>query len=121
MAAAAVGVVEPALREHDALARRALPAPGRTELGDRERLVRVQLGEQPALSIPAGAAVYKETQVSVFVIANGVAHARAIQAGVRFGDRLEVRSGLNAGEWVAVQGAGFLSDGDHVRVANGRP
>src|SRR6478609_5607508 len=45
--AAAVGVVEPALREHDACAWRALAAPRGAELGGGKRLVGVQVGEQP--------------------------------------------------------------------------
>ena len=44
--AGAVGVVEPALREHDLAARRALAAARRAELVGRERLVGVELGEQ---------------------------------------------------------------------------
>src|SRR6478736_3059681 len=43
----AVGVVEPALRQRHALAGAALPAPGGTELGDRERGVGIELLEQP--------------------------------------------------------------------------
>ena len=42
----AVGVVEPALGEHHA-ARDALPAARRAEVGGRERLGRVELGQQP--------------------------------------------------------------------------
>src|SRR5690348_12036241 len=44
--AGAVGVVEPALGQRDPLARTALPAAGSAQLGDGERLGRVELGEQ---------------------------------------------------------------------------
>src|SRR5690606_38292256 len=46
-AAAAVGVAQPPLREGDALARPALPAAGRAELVHGERLVVVEVGQQP--------------------------------------------------------------------------
>ena len=41
-----VGVVEPALGQHDVVARSALPAAGCAELADRERRGVVELGEQ---------------------------------------------------------------------------
>ena len=37
---------------------------------------------------------------------------------VNIGERLEVASGLSAGEVIAVKGAGFLKDGDMVAVAD---
>jgi HlyD family secretion protein len=39
------------------------------------------------------------------------------QVGVR-GDDMEVADGVTAGEIIAVKGAGFLKDGDTVKVAN---
>jgi predicted secreted protein len=35
-----------------------------------------------------------------------------------YGDMLEVASGVQAGEIIAVKGAGFLKDGDTVAVAS---
>ena len=40
-----------------------------------------------------------------------------VQAGRRVADRVEVLTGLDANASVAVRGAGFLNDGDLVRVA----
>ena len=42
---------------------------------------------------------------------------RKVQAGRRVADRVEVLTGLDANASVAVRGAGFLNDGDLVRVA----
>ena len=42
---------------------------------------------------------------------------RKVQTGRRVADRVEVLSGLGAEASVAVRGAGFLNDGDLVRVA----
>jgi HlyD family secretion protein len=41
-----------------------------------------------------------------------------IQAGRIAGDRLEVVSGLPADAVIVANGAGFLNDGDLVRVSN---
>jgi multidrug efflux pump subunit AcrA (membrane-fusion protein) len=45
-----------------------------------------------------------------------------VSTGRRVGDRIEITSGLAAGARVANDGAGFLNDGDKVRVvtAGGR-
>ena len=40
-----------------------------------------------------------------------------VKTGRRSGDRVEVVQGLQASQRVAVQGAGFLNDGDTVKVA----
>ncbi len=44
---------------------------------------------------------------------------RRVDLGRIDGERIEVRSGLNAGERVVSRGGAFLSDGDTVRVSNG--
>jgi multidrug efflux pump subunit AcrA (membrane-fusion protein) len=43
---------------------------------------------------------------------------RKVVVGRRIGDRVEIVEGLPAGSTVAVAGAGFLNDGDTVRVNN---
>ena len=48
---------------------------------------------------------------------NRVAQAK-LQTGRRIGDQVEVLAGLKADARVAVQGAGFLNDGDLVKVVN---
>jgi multidrug efflux pump subunit AcrA (membrane-fusion protein) len=53
----------------------------------------------------------------VFTVdAQGKAQQRRIETGNADGGWTEVRSGLRAGERVVVEGAGFLADGDRVRV-----
>jgi len=49
---------------------------------------------------------------------NTVERRLVTQVGVR-GDSMEVADGVQAGEVIAVKGAGFLKDGDTVRVAEG--
>jgi hypothetical protein len=54
----------------------------------------------------------------VFVIGKDArVSQRRVVVGATVGEAIELRSGLQAGERVAVKGAGFLGDGDLVRVA----
>lgn len=72
--------------------------------------------------IPAEAAILSvETdrtgKATVFVQDGDKALARDIKIGVRQGDELEVVEGLSAGDSLVVRGAGFLRDGNPIRVA----
>ena len=48
--------------------------------------------------------------------ARSIAHQVRIAAGTREAGVVEVRDGLKAADRVVVDGAGFLADGDAVRV-----
>lgn len=77
----------------------------------------INVGEQPAVTVPAIAVVYRDNKPGVFVCdAQSVVRFRAIVIGSRGKDTVEVSQGLNVGERIVVQGAGFLADGDRVRV-----
>jgi len=75
-------------------------------------------GAAPSLTVPVQSIIYRTDQAGVYVLdsANHV-HFRPVKTGQRAGDRVEVLGGVNAGERVVAQGAGFLSDGDLVRVS----
>ena len=77
------------------------------------------IGQSEALTAPTPAIVVRDGNNFVFVVdtANKAA-ARQVQTGRRVGERVEIVDGLKAGERVAVQGAGFLNDGDLVKVVN---
>jgi hypothetical protein len=47
---------------------------------------------------------------------SSVAHRLRVRTGERVGEVIEVLQGLKPDDRVVVQGAGFLSDGDKVRV-----
>lgn len=68
--------------------------------------------------IPASAIVARPApgQVRVVIAVDGHARLRTIEAGVRDGDRLEVRGGLEPGERVLVAGQYGLADGAAIRV-----
>ena len=77
-----------------------------------------QIGSSQALTVPAQAIVVRDGHNYVFVIgADSKAGQRKVDTGRRAGDRVEVLQGLKADETVAVQGAGFLNEGDLVKIA----
>ncbi|MDP1632420.1 MAG: efflux RND transporter periplasmic adaptor subunit [Caulobacter sp.] len=81
----------------------------------------INLGEQPALTVPQSAVIYRDNKPGVFVIdAESRAHFRIIVVGARTKGGMEVTEGLSAGQRIAVQGAGFLAEGDRVRIAPAR-
>lgn len=77
----------------------------------------INVGAQPAVLVPQSTILYRDNKSGLYVIdAGGVAHFRAVVTGARSGGDIEIRSGLQAGERVAVQGAGFLAEGDRVNI-----
>ncbi|GGD01434.1 efflux RND transporter periplasmic adaptor subunit [Undibacterium terreum] len=75
------------------------------------------LGESSALSVPANAVVIRDGYASVFTVdANSrIKQLRVTQGRTQQG-RTEILSGLQADAKVVDSGAGFLADGDTVRV-----
>lgn len=71
-----------------------------------------------ALSIPRQALVGSARDAQVYVVENGIAHLRNIVIGGEYDTRLSVRSGLNAGEQVVVNGQNNLKDNTTVTVLN---
>ncbi|WP_307365951.1 efflux RND transporter periplasmic adaptor subunit [Brevundimonas sp. SORGH_AS_0993] len=77
----------------------------------------IAVGDQPALVVPASAVVYREGKAGVYVVGQGdVVRFAPVTTGIRSGDGVAV-TGVQAGQRVVVQGAGFLGEGDHVTVA----
>lgn len=77
-----------------------------------------ELGQSAALTVPAQSVVVRDGHNYVFVIgADNKVVQRKVDTGRRVGERVEVLQGLKSDEVVAVQGAGFLNDGDFVKVS----
>lgn len=74
------------------------------------------------LTVPQEAVVYREGRPAVFVLPDDRERValRAIRTGERRDGMVEVAEGLAIGERVVASGAGFLSDGDLVRVVRDR-
>lgn len=76
------------------------------------------IGASQALTVPAQSIVVRDGHNYVFVVGTeSKVSQRKVEAGRRAGDRVEVLQGLQADETVAVQGAGFLNEGDLVKVS----
>ena len=76
------------------------------------------LGQSDALTVPQEALVVRDGFSYVFAVgAEQRVQQRKVQTGRRVADRVEVLTGLDANAQVVVRGAGFLNDGDLVRVA----
>ncbi len=77
-----------------------------------------ELGTSSAMTVPQQAVVVRDGFSYVFQLKpdNRVSQVK-VQAGRRLGERIEVLAGLAPGATVAVSGAGFLNEGDMVRVA----
>lgn len=78
-----------------------------------------EVGNGQALTLPQSAVLQREGFSYVFKVAadNKVQQAK-VSVGRRVGDRIEVIGGLQPGERIVAQGAGFLGDGDLVRVVD---
>ena len=78
---------------------------------------RIDTGEADAATVPAAAVVLRDGFPTVFVLdGQGRVHAQRVRTGLKAGGEVELLDGLKPGVRVAVEGAGFLADGDHVRV-----
>lgn len=79
-----------------------------------------QLAQSPALTLPQTAVVLREGFAYAFRLegSDRVAQTK-LQLGRRQGERIEVVSGLTAAARVVENGAGFLADGDVVKVVEG--
>ncbi|HEX6187463.1 MAG TPA: efflux RND transporter periplasmic adaptor subunit [Pyrinomonadaceae bacterium] len=75
-------------------------------------------GQTQAMTIPQKAIVVRGQLTSVYVVdPSGIARMRLVQTGKTYSDRVEVLSGLIAGEHVVVDGVAALHDGSRVRDA----
>lgn len=82
---------------------------------------RINIGAQPAVTVPTAAVLYRENRAGVFVLtADSHARFQPVTVVSRSDDRTSV-TGIEAGVRVVVDGAGFLGDGDRVTVATASP
>jgi len=79
-----------------------------------------ELAQSPALTLPQTAVVLREGFAYVFRMEgeDRVAQAK-VALGRRVGERIEIVSGLDPAARVVAAGAGFLADGDVVKVVDG--
>ena len=98
-----------------------LPQPGAARAGMFARGDFV-LGSASALTLPQSAVLLRDGFSYVFKLGadNKVAQAKVL-VGRRVGERIEITGGLDPTTRVVASGAGFLADGDTVRVVQAAP
>lgn len=96
-----------------------LPTPSAVRAGVFAR-GEFELGRQPALTLPQSAVVLREGFAYVFRLEgeDRVAQTKVV-LGRRQGERVEILDGLKPEAKIVASGAGFLTDGDVVKVVTG--
>lgn len=71
------------------------------------------IGEDERLLVPAGAVLHRSEVTALYVVADDSVRLRQVRTGQRFGERVEILSGLSAGEAVALDPvrAGIVAKG----------
>lgn len=69
-----------------------------------------------AIIAPKASVVLRPAGKVVYVIEDNIAHQRLVQTGEYLGANIEITSGLENGQTIAVNGAGFLTDGSPVTI-----
>ncbi len=73
---------------------------------------------QDALIMPQNAVVYVQNAPGVYVVGpDSHVHLHKVSTGARLGDNVVVRDGVAEGDRVITTGAGFLNEGDLVKLA----
>ena len=95
-----------------------LPQPGALKIGSYVE-GRIVTGAGDALMVPVGSVVQRDGIGYVFTVdADKVARRVRVQTGATADGRVEIVQGLKPGARIVEQGAGFLGDGDVVRVVD---
>jgi RND family efflux transporter MFP subunit len=78
--------------------------------------VALPVGETTALRVPVSAVVQRGQMEMVFVVEDGKARLRIVRTGRRFGDEVELVSGMEGGETLVVENAATLLDGQPLQI-----
>ncbi|MEO8366907.1 MAG: efflux RND transporter periplasmic adaptor subunit [Pseudoxanthomonas sp.] len=98
-----------------------LPQPGALKIGSYVE-GRIVTGAGDALMVPVASVVQRDGIAYVFTVDAKKAVRRVrVRTGTSTGGRIEIVHGLQPGTQVVEQGAGFLGDGDVVRVVASAP
>lgn len=72
---------------------------------------------QPAILVPVTSLLYENDKIKVFVVEAGRAKERVVTTGGKYGELMQVTTGLNEGDQVVVVGQQNLAEGLKVNVA----
>jgi RND family efflux transporter MFP subunit len=82
----------------------------------------ILLGQAAASMVSLSSIVTQDGYTYVFVVSDQqLVERRRVDTGAVRGKQIEIVSGVQPGERIVDKGAGFLKDGDHVRVVLGTP
>lgn len=102
---------------HTHLIRISVPA-GRGLMSGRYVRVNVPTGSLPQLQVPASALAQRAGITGVFVVdAQGIAHFRLVRIGARQGGKVEIQSGLTAGERIVLLPGTAVDNGTRIESA----
>jgi RND family efflux transporter MFP subunit len=98
-----------------------LPDPGSLKAGAFVE-GRIITNTSHGLMVPTASVVMRDGYAYVFTVdAKNIAHRVRVQTGVSDGDRIEILDGIVVGQTLVASGAGFLGDGDQVKVVAAPP
>ncbi|MBS1715774.1 MAG: hypothetical protein JST30_15715 [Armatimonadetes bacterium] len=97
-----------------------LVCPSRPPKGAPGKAVVTVPGRDRTILLPAEAVLYGPAGSAVFVVEDGTARRRPVTVKTGADGRLEVTTGIEAGNEVVVEGASFLKDGAKVVRSNDR-
>ena len=93
-----------------------LPEPGALKAGAFVE-GRIITRASTAIMVPTASVVMRDGYAYVFTVdAKDIAHRVRVQIGATEGDRTEITDGISPGQQLVASGAGFLGDGDRVKV-----
>ncbi len=73
--------------------------------------IRVDVAKHTAIVIPASAVIHEGQKTTVFVSSNGQLERRSVTTGQAIDGKVEITSGLQVGQQIAVQGVELLTGG----------
>ena len=80
----------------------------------------LMLEERDTVAVPESSVLVKDGKPVVFALADGnLVSERPVETGLRMDGRVAILKGLEPGDQIVHAGAGFLKDGDKVRVGEG--
>lgn len=71
---------------------------------------------EQALMVPEISVVRRPAGTVVYLISDGIAHQQRVRTGLRQAGQIEITAGLTAGQLIAADGAGFLTEGARVKT-----
>ena len=77
---------------------------------------KVKLSIKPSLTVPTKSVIDRDGRKIVFVLDKEKVFARTVKTGESANNLTQILDGLKEGEMIVTSGAGFLKDGDIVRV-----